>query len=75
MTKVPWAGTLLGLALAGCTKAEPRSTQYFAAHIDEARKVVADCRDGSARGGECPNADLAVQEADARERLRRFFKR
>jgi hypothetical protein len=30
---------------------EARGTQYFVAHIDEARQVVAGCRDGSLRGG------------------------
>lgn len=57
---------------AGCTKPEPRATMYFAAHLNEARKVVADCRNGSATGLECANADAAVQEADAREKFKRF---
>lgn len=61
------------LAVAGCAKQEPRSKQYFDAHLDEARQVVAGCKDGSNRGEECNNADLAVQEADAKERLKRFF--
>jgi hypothetical protein len=34
---------------------EARGTQYFVANIDEARQVVAGCRDGSMRGGECDN--------------------
>lgn len=63
---------LLGLSLAACGKSEPRSTEYFEAHIDEARKVVADCRDGSMRGDECTNADVAVQTVDGRERFKRF---
>lgn len=61
------------LAVAGCAEQEPRSKQYFDAHLDEARQVVAGCKDGSSRGEECDNADLAVQEADAKERLKRFF--
>jgi hypothetical protein len=61
------------LALAGCVKQEPHSKQYFDAHLDEARQIVASCRDGAARGDECSNADLAVQEADAKEHLKRFF--
>jgi hypothetical protein len=65
------AFALTGL-LAGCGKPEPRATTYFAAHLDEARKVVADCKSGSARGEECANADGAVQAADARERFKRF---
>lgn len=60
--------------LAGCGRSEPRSKQYFDAHLDEARKIVAGCRDGSVTGGECDNADIAVQEADARERSARFFR-
>ena len=61
------------LAVAGCAKQEPRSKQYFDAHLDEARQIVAGCKNDSTRGEECNNADLAVQEADAKERLKRFF--
>ncbi|EQB11357.1 MULTISPECIES: EexN family lipoprotein [Sphingobium] len=63
------------LAVAGCAKQEPRSKQYFDAHLDEARQIVAGCKEGATRGDECNNADLAVQEADAKERLRRFFRK
>ena len=35
------------------TPAEPRAMQYFAAHLDEARQVVAQCAEGTARGDEC----------------------
>lgn len=63
---------LLGVSLAACGQSEPRSTQYFEAHIDEARKVVGDCRDGSMRGDECTNADIAVQTVEGRERFKRF---
>ncbi|WP_242129593.1 EexN family lipoprotein [Sphingobium sp. Sx8-8] len=67
------AGALTMVSLlAACGKAEPRGTQYFAAHLDEAREVVAGCSNGSVRGDECTNADLAVQEADAKERFRKF---
>lgn len=67
-------GTIAGFALlAGCSAPEPRSAEYFAAHLDEAREIVAGCTDGSIRGGECTNANLAVEEAKARERLRRFL--
>lgn len=62
----------LAALLTACGKAEPRSTQYFAAHLDEAREVVTGCKDGSFRGDECTNADMAVQEADAKERFRKF---
>ena len=49
-----------------------RGTQYFAANIDEARQIVAACRDGSVRGDECANAEQAVIEADSRDRFKRF---
>ena len=60
------------LAIAGCT-AEPRSTEYFAAHLDEAREIVAGCTAGSIRGDECANANLTVEEANGRDRFRRFL--
>lgn len=53
--------------------AEARGTQYFVAHIDEARQVVAGCRDGSVRGGECAAAEEAIIKVDAEERRRKFL--
>ena len=64
---------LLGLGLSACGPSEPRSVQFFEANLDEARTIVAACRDGSVRGGECANADYAVTRAESRERSRRFF--
>ncbi len=58
--------------LAGCSKPAPRATTYFAGHLDEARQVAAECRNGSARGDECTNAETAIQEAEAKERFKRF---
>lgn len=52
---------------------EARGTQYFVAHIDEARQVVAGCRDGSVRGGECATAEEAIIKVDAEERRKRFL--
>lgn len=52
---------------------EARGTQYFVANIDEARQVVAGCRDGSVRGGECATAEEAIIKVDAQERRRRFL--
>lgn len=52
---------------------EPRGTQYFVAHIDEARQIVAGCRDGSVRGGECATAEEAIIKVDAAERRRKFL--
>ena len=55
------------------TPAEPRAMQYFAAHLDEARQVVAQCAEGTARGDECANAEQAVIEAEGRERFKKFM--
>jgi len=55
--------------------AAPRGFQYFAANIDEARQIVAGCRDGSVRGDECANAEQAVVEAEGRDRFKRFMGR
>ena len=67
-----------GLALAaGCSR-EPRSAAYFAAHADEADRVLAQCRTGQGRGQECVNAlsGPAARENAARlERYRRGFSR
>lgn len=52
---------------------EARGTQYFVAHLDEAHRVVAGCRDGSVRGGECATAEEAIIKVDAAERRRRFL--
>ena len=52
---------------------EARGTQYFVAHIDEARQVVAGCQDGSVRGGECATAEEAIIKVDAQERRKRFI--
>jgi hypothetical protein len=63
---------LLGLCLSACGQAEPRAVQYFEANIGEAREIVAACRDSSKRGGECANAEIAVQTVEGRERFERF---
>lgn len=64
---------LLGLGLSACAPSEPRSTQFFEANIDEARTVVAGCRDGSVRGDECTNAEHAVIKIESRDRRKRFY--
>ena len=51
------ADTVAAASPASAAPAEARGTQYFVAHIDEARQVVAGCRDGSVRGGECATAE------------------
>lgn len=52
---------------------EARGTQYFMAHVEEARQIVAGCRNGSVRGGECANAEEAIIKVDAAERRRKFL--
>jgi hypothetical protein len=52
---------------------EARGTQYFAANLDEARRIVGGCRDGSVRGDECVNAERAVTEAEGRDRFKKFM--
>lgn len=59
-------------ALAGCGQSEPRSLQYFESHPDEARKVVAACKEDAQRGDECQSAMTAVETAEAREKFKRF---
>lgn len=58
---------------AASVSSEARGSQYFVAHIDEARRVVAGCRDGSVRGGECATAEEAIIKVDAAERRRKFL--
>jgi hypothetical protein len=54
---------------------EARSTQYFVAHVDEARQVVAGCRQGAVRGDECANAETAITTVESAERFKRFRER
>lgn len=66
------------IAAAGPSPADPvpngaRGTQYFVAHIEQARQVVAGCRNGSVRGGECATAEEAMIKVDAAERRRKFL--
>ena len=49
-----------------------RGTQYFIAHVDEARHVITACREGTVRGSECANAETALVTVDSKERFRRF---
>jgi len=53
--------------------AAPRGARYFTANLDEARRIVEECRNGSVRGDECANAEQAVVEAEGRDRLKRFM--
>lgn len=53
--------------------AESRGKPYFAAHLEEARQILTQCAEGSVRGDECFNAEMALTEADAQARHKRFF--
>lgn len=61
------------LAPVAPTLAEARGAQYFVAHIEEARQVVAGCRDGAVRGGECATAEEAIIKVEAQGRRKRFL--
>lgn len=69
---MPVAITSVPAPLAVAAEA-PRSVQFFAAHLDDARRVVAGCRDGSVRGDECANADQAIVHAEGREHAAKFL--
>lgn len=69
----PPAAAIPSRVPAAPASAAPRGTQYFAAHLGEARQVVAQCAEGSVRGDECANAEQAVIEAEGRDRLKRFM--
>lgn len=67
-------GKTIGAATpAAPVSSEARGTQYFVAHIDEARQVVAGCRAGSVRGGECATAEEAIIKVDAAQRRKQFL--
>lgn len=53
---LPSAALLVAIVLlAGCNR-EPRSAEFFAAHPEDARTVLASCTDGTHGGPECANA-------------------
>ncbi|MFC0149969.1 hypothetical protein [Sphingobium scionense] len=52
---------------------EARGTQYFEAHLDEAREIVVQCAAGTVRGQECANAEIAIAEADGKARFDAFM--
>lgn len=67
------AHTMAAAPYAASAPSEARGTQYFVAHIDEARRVAAGCQYGSVRGGECATAEAAIVKIDARERRKQFL--
>jgi hypothetical protein len=76
-SSMPTKQTAAGAAatIASGASNEARCVQYFAANLDEARRVTAGCRDGALRGDECANAERAIIEADSRDRFKRFTDR
>jgi hypothetical protein len=73
ITPAPQTAAVASQATIAPTSTEARGTQYFVAHVDEARRIVAGCRDGSVRGGECASAEQAVAEVEGRERFKKFM--
>jgi hypothetical protein len=69
----PQPAPVAALLPGGAVSSEARGTQYFIAHIDEAQRIVAGCRDGSVRGGECATAEEAIAKVEAKERRKRFL--
>lgn len=57
------------------TVSEAHGTQYFEANIDEAYAVVGQCAAGTVRDQECANAEIAIVEAEGKERFDAFIGR
>lgn len=66
------ATVVAALPSAQAAPAAARGKPYFAAHLEEARRIVAGCAAGSVQGDECANAEQAVTEAEGQNRLKRF---
>lgn len=66
------AGVGRGLTVEQAVR-EARGTQYFEAHLDEARELLAQCAARTARGQECANAEVAIVKAEGKERFDTFM--
>ncbi len=55
--------------------AGPRGTQYFAANLDEARRIIANCRQSLVLGECSAHAQKAVDTAESRMRTTIFLGR
>jgi len=73
MMPVDQTAAVAGARPAVQAQATPRGMQYFAAHLEEARQIVAGCRESTVRGDECANAEQAVTEAEGRDRFKKFM--
>ena len=73
MRRVALALVVAGSALGACQR-EARSASYFEAHPGEIAGVLAACKAGSTRGGECDNAALADARRQASDRMNLYKK-
>src|SRR5262245_10070438 len=67
------AAATISQSTAVSSPAGVRGVPYFAANMEDARRVVGGCRDGWMRGDECANAEQAVTEAEGRGRFKKFM--
>jgi hypothetical protein len=59
------------ILLAGCSR-EPLSSHYFDSHPAELDRTLQACAEGSVRGRECDNADLAKANRDRAARMKMY---
>jgi hypothetical protein len=64
--------TLLACAAGAACSGQPRSVSFFAAHLDVAKAVIAECQSGAHRGRECENAEAGVASAARDARMAEF---
>jgi len=69
--KAPLLLLAVAAVLSGCSR-EPRSAAYFEAHVEDAIRVAARCRNGDHRGLECANAEAALAAADRKARMETY---
>ena len=70
---LPPVAPQVGSSAPAAQSEEARGVQYFVANVEEARRVVEGCREGSVRGAECANAEEAIITVESEERRRRFL--
>lgn len=63
---------LAAFILVACGQTAPRGVQYFESNPEEAERVAAKCKAGTASSDECANAELAIKLAEDRARFERF---
>jgi len=70
---VPPESAMVGPPAVAPSGADARGVQYFEANVEEARRIVERCRNGTVRGAECSNAEAAIIRVEAEERRERFL--